>query len=213
MAKNLLPDKNLLDELLDPEVPEPDPFPAPIGEYMTVQSIALSAPYEIPGETDMTRIRSLVQAQLSEAQDHLWSLREDPAYFADCLLNWAEHSVEMVFDKHWRGRPDQASSPRTIRLWDEVLNKAIHISHQNVYLWRTIGHLLDEVLESQATSDAARLGRSQELENALLRLTHIVESNLTISCKIQINMLLPPSPPLRYLFQPVDYRTLEPRRD
>lgn len=68
--------------------------------FRTVTALANEAPYRLPQRLDLARLCMLVEAKRSEVEEHLWSLREDPRYFALQLQDWAEHNGTMVPDKN-----------------------------------------------------------------------------------------------------------------
>ncbi|CAJ2503112.1 Uu.00g105060.m01.CDS01 [Anthostomella pinea] len=63
-------------------------------ESLLIQSSL--APYRVPGHLDLSRMEAVVAARLAEAEDHLWSLREDPGYFSETLYDWSEHCQESL---------------------------------------------------------------------------------------------------------------------
>lgn len=56
----------------------------------------LETPYRAPQGMDLERVKMLVAARRSAAEDHIWSLREDPAYFVNNLTEWKEHDIEYI---------------------------------------------------------------------------------------------------------------------
>ncbi|RBR21859.1 uncharacterized protein FIESC28_04702 [Fusarium coffeatum] len=50
--------------------------------HLSMAAMALEAPYTVPSELDFDRIASLLEAQTSAMEDHIWAMREDPAYFS-----------------------------------------------------------------------------------------------------------------------------------
>lgn len=65
-------------------------------DFPSVAGLTLEAPYRVPQKPDLDRLCVLISAKLSDVEDHLWSLREDPGYFTACLLEWKEHVGEHV---------------------------------------------------------------------------------------------------------------------
>ncbi|RYP74945.1 hypothetical protein DL771_002729 [Monosporascus sp. 5C6A] len=60
--------------------------------------MAAESPYRLPARLDLSRIESVLGARLSAAEDHLWAVREDPAYFLEQLIETKEHRQEMIKD-------------------------------------------------------------------------------------------------------------------
>lgn len=62
-------------------------------------------PYRVPAHLDLERMEALLAARSSAAEDHIWSLREDPGYFSETLLDMSEHRLEMVKDESRKPHP------------------------------------------------------------------------------------------------------------
>ncbi|KAF3062840.1 hypothetical protein GL218_09429 [Daldinia childiae] len=60
--------------------------------------MAAEMPYRLPARLDLNRIESVLGARLSAAEDHLWAIREDPAYFLEQLIETKEHRQELLRD-------------------------------------------------------------------------------------------------------------------
>ena len=54
----------------------------------------LEAPYRVPDRFEVSKLQSFIKARRDHAEDHLWSLREDPSYLQDSVLEWSEHRQE-----------------------------------------------------------------------------------------------------------------------
>ncbi|CEN59851.1 hypothetical protein ASPCAL02292 [Aspergillus calidoustus] len=63
--------------------------------------MAVEAPYRVPAKLNLDRIYSLLHAKASAAEDHLWSLRENPGYFTSTFHDTKEHRLEII--KDWNG--------------------------------------------------------------------------------------------------------------
>jgi hypothetical protein len=66
---------------------------------------AMESPYRLPANIDFAHLEAIVGAQLSAAQDHLWTLREDPGYFADTVLEHKDHRHELSLDTKGKRHP------------------------------------------------------------------------------------------------------------
>ncbi|OBS25860.1 hypothetical protein FPOA_06394 [Fusarium poae] len=64
--------------------------------YYSMAVMAAEASYKVPSDIDFNRLASLLEAQMSAIEDHIWSLREDPEYFKVELLEKRDHSFESV---------------------------------------------------------------------------------------------------------------------
>lgn len=73
--------------------PEPKMSRLPGNEiWNSLSEHSLEAPYRTPYMIDLERLKMLFESRRTSAEDHLWLLREDPAYFMDSLRDWKEHS-------------------------------------------------------------------------------------------------------------------------
>ncbi|KAF9271414.1 hypothetical protein BGZ68_003676, partial [Mortierella alpina] len=81
-------------------------------------------PYRLPAHLDLTHLQDIVAAKRSAMEDHIWSLREDPSYFAETMLDMKDHRQEPLPDT--RGRPHSMMTPYpTKRFWDRVAGNVI----------------------------------------------------------------------------------------
>ncbi|KAF4969543.1 hypothetical protein FSARC_3226 [Fusarium sarcochroum] len=82
--------------------------------------MAAEAPYKLPASLDIERLASLLEAKMSATEDHVWSLREDPAYFAQQFLEVKDHRQEMMPDT--KGNPHPVTHRiRENTLWARVV--------------------------------------------------------------------------------------------
>ena len=83
----------IVNDLLQQKQPDinSSQLPPPISEVNTdtewpsITAAIAETPYRVPLQFDLARIRVLVNAKPLESEDHIWSLREDPGYFQDCV--------------------------------------------------------------------------------------------------------------------------------
>lgn len=92
--------------------------------FYSLPIMAAEAPYRVPGHLDFGRIDSLLTAKASAIEDHLWSLREDPGYFAHTQREFTDHRYELVRDKYGMLHP--------------VLEK----SQDDIFLARVVSHFV-----------------------------------------------------------------------
>ncbi|KAF2653027.1 hypothetical protein K491DRAFT_24362 [Lophiostoma macrostomum CBS 122681] len=62
-------------------------------KYITADSVAKAKPYLVPGCLNLARLKTLIHARRSLAEDHIWSLREDPGYFADSVRDYKNYEM------------------------------------------------------------------------------------------------------------------------
>lgn len=111
---------------------------------------AAEAPYRLPASIDFERLEAIVSAQLSATEDHLWSLREDPGYYADVILDYKEHRQELLLDSNGKRHPilDPIREPL---FWGRVIGNVCTTAFAGLDIW---GCLLDQIVELRRMSEA-----------------------------------------------------------
>lgn len=66
-------------------VTEPEHISPPSSQRLSLLFSATESLYRPPSQIDFQRIEDLLETRRAAAEDHLWSLREDPSYFAEML--------------------------------------------------------------------------------------------------------------------------------
>ncbi|KAI0873013.1 hypothetical protein GGS24DRAFT_502200 [Hypoxylon argillaceum] len=219
MCAIILHDKNL-ENPPDPVVPEPEALPVPTGEWLSAASAARTAPYEVPHNVDLNRLKSFTATRVAEAQDHLWSLREDPSYFSDCIGDWGEHSSEMVLDDRRKIHSD-VSAVLGSPFWDRVVDSAVHAAYEDMFHWRLFDEQLAQIikLRTPAGSQPPSIEQANKCYEAIRKLKLVIESRYIPTLVQKFNVFFPASPPIRALFQrlpdPDGYLgfSIYPRRD
>ncbi|KLU82152.1 hypothetical protein MAPG_01228 [Magnaporthiopsis poae ATCC 64411] len=190
-----------------------DAAPQHGGEYTSLITRVTEEPYRSPPKLDRDLLEHPVEARLKEARDHLLALREDPAYFAACLQDWATHRREQLLDADGNPHPILAKSPTTF--WSRVVNRVVGTALLDVAEWDlvhdkvlTLVRLLDQY-EGKLDENA---DLPPDLAFAFYTLDHHVEQ-LKAGPFTNITMGLVASPPMRPYFQLVtpsgaDDRTL-----
>ncbi|KAH8734678.1 hypothetical protein BGZ61DRAFT_442937 [Ilyonectria robusta] len=92
--------------------------------FESLAVLAAEAPYRVPGQLDLGRMESLLEARVSAAEDRLWILREDPSYFTQRLLETKEHQQELMRDTLGQSH-HTACTGRTATLWSRILGNAL----------------------------------------------------------------------------------------
>ncbi|KAK8006464.1 hypothetical protein PG991_012761 [Apiospora marii] len=101
ICKTVLHDKDR-SELTGSHIPT---IPRPLEDTTTSASLgslkaaAIRAPYRVPAEMDTDRMLEMVSAKLDAAEDHLHSMREDPAYFAGVLRDFETHDIDWLLQR------------------------------------------------------------------------------------------------------------------
>jgi hypothetical protein len=114
-------------------VATPAAEPSAITEILpSLASISAEAPYRLPANLDLDRLRGMFAARLSAAEDHLWELREDPGYFADTVIDWSEHRNDRLLDTFGNPHP---TGPHTTQFWERVIRNVIADAYSGYETW------------------------------------------------------------------------------
>jgi hypothetical protein len=114
-----------------------------LADWPSVAAAIAEAPYRIPSEFDSSRLQRLVSAKRQEAEDHIWSLREDPGYFQDCVYDWSEHRPEQILDISGKKHPDLGKPI----FWERVLDAVVTTAYANLIMWDLAEAELDKVVQ------------------------------------------------------------------
>lgn len=169
--------------------PPPVPQQKNADPYPSFSAHALEAPYRVPQMLDLDRIKNLVSARRSAAEDHLWLLREDPGYFLDSLKDWKEHDTITV--KH-----------SCSRCYNVVAARMISDAFTYFVFWDHISRSLERMppLEDQlkrANKNSQRLPKVEEAIWAeILEMVDFLIHEPISALRIGV----PPSPRLRHCF-------------
>ncbi|KAI5244153.1 hypothetical protein E4T42_07198 [Aureobasidium subglaciale] len=178
--------------------PDPEVQPSSAHEHTSTSLAAntLDAPYLTPAELDISRLKSLISAKRSSIADHIWLLREDPSYFADCVNEWKDHQPEMLLDSQGNKHPIHKVG-LTKPFWNRVLRKMITDSYLSLSLWdSTYSEVckLDELLQ-QYPKPPPLQPLPAELAFATKKVRHLLEMSATNSIAL-LKSHVPPSPPM-----------------
>jgi hypothetical protein len=84
----------------------------------------------------------LVNAKRAEAEDHIWSLREDPGYFQEFVGAWSDHLLEHLPDINGKRHPNLGKPP----FWERALHAAVVIGpYQQLSGWDLAQQELNEL--------------------------------------------------------------------
>lgn len=193
-VKQILHDMPPQSFFLAPHQPEPAmPSGLKPNEWPSLSNYALEAPYRVPQKLSLDRLKMLVSARRSMAEDHVWMLREDPAYFMDNLREWNEH-----FDH--KLKPVNCSC---VSCWNLVAGRMIFHAFVSLICWGDINNKLQYMppIEMQ-------IKRANERR---LRLSHADEDRWSALWEVIINLRnypmllletgLPMSPRMRHRYR------------
>ncbi|KAG0050121.1 hypothetical protein BGZ83_005080 [Gryganskiella cystojenkinii] len=169
----------------------------------SLTALSTMAPYRLPANLDLRRLQDLVAAKRSAVEDHIWSLREDPGYFADTLAVELDHRVESLKDMH--GRSHELMRPNRRReLYERVSESVVSDAHSDLVSWNDLHERIDAALTLQrkykADLDSGMLPvLPPDLELVFLDLYYCLENNVKNSCTL-LERILRSSPPLKDCF-------------
>ncbi|KAB8075126.1 hypothetical protein BDV29DRAFT_172510 [Aspergillus leporis] len=184
-----------------PVQPEPPAVSTLEPGMNTLTLITAEAPYRLPASLDLGRLRSIVAAKRSAAEDHIWALREDPGYFADVILDRREHRPELVPDS--QGRQHFALKPYAAKaFWNKIINTVLSDAYFAFGLWDEIQLQLGN-LQTLMAKNGPNLRPEkdlpEDLEFAFCKLLWFLE-HMVRGPIINLQVGVPPSPPLRSFF-------------
>ena len=168
-------------------------------------TIASEAPYKLQSEFDLRHLRSIVQAKLSAAEDHLWALREDPYYFSTAFWEEANHCYQltgngiMLDDDNWAHcfMNDSNKEHHAGGFTREVVCHALRTAE----IWRDLNQQLSTVLRLREESGNTRITRTnigRKFASEVMKLEHDLEMYLSEPI-MRLERSFFSSPPVRRL--------------
>ncbi|KAI0521391.1 hypothetical protein F5B22DRAFT_662496 [Xylaria bambusicola] len=155
--------------------PEPsskeNPHPTDFGFLNT---ISRETPCRPPGKLDMENIELLLHAQIVQAEDHILSLREDPRYFAQTLLDMKGHLL-LVY-------PTEKPQPNDFQ-WARVISFVLFESfYRYEYLTelRNQASHLRELSKEYNPQISLQKDLPEEYRASLLKFQHYIEQSRVI---------------------------------
>lgn len=107
---------------------------------VSLASMIAEVPYRIPGRLDLKRLKAIITARRSAAQDHVWALSEDPGYCADTVKDFSNHQCETILNANGESHP----LLQTSTFWNRTLRCVITNAYGDFIRW--------DVLYKQLTS-------------------------------------------------------------
>ncbi|KIW50613.1 hypothetical protein PV05_09405 [Exophiala xenobiotica] len=171
-----------------PQQPEPEPIETNDASYVNLASAVAEAPFRVPATLDTGRLLQLIEAKRAAAEDHAWSIREDPGYFKHVILARSIHRQEHVRDEKGNKSPSLYSE----NFWNDVVLDTLFSTYTVLLMWDVLydlAHALATktpkgfasfdyrkplpqdveslVLDMMVIADAYARGRKTELSNAV----------------------------------------------
>lgn len=162
------------------------------------------APYRLQYALDIDRLRTFVIARRNEAEDHIWSLREDPSYFQEIVLEWSEHRQERILTASGKSHPVL----RQDLFWERVLSNVVVDAYTYFVAWDILAKEIDRVkLTKSNRHDQVGSGGElpEDTAQALAHFEHLI-NQLTKGPLGNWKVAMVASPPLRrhYVRDPQD---------
>lgn len=208
-AETILQDLPLQDTTVPKQPSSPDLStgrngPSEDSEWPSLTQEILEAPYRVPDQFDIERLRSFVSAKCGEAEDHIWFLREDPAYFKSTVLDWSEHRQEKILNINGSTHPIL----RRDTFWERVLGNVMADAYLSFLSWVQLQTFVEELIvlkHRNATRISPSAPLPVEYDEALCHFSHTVDQ-LIKGPMLLYKTGMPSSPPLRnhYARQPQD---------
>lgn len=206
-----IPDETIASDAF-PILPEPQlKTEAEVDGFESLAVMAAEAPYRVPQRLDVARVRSPLEARASAAEDHLWALREDPSYFAECLLLCKEHRQEMLPDTHKNAHPVTSEARRGM-LWARIIGNTIVESYLQLELFSELSRQA-QALQSLQSKYEGKLSPLKDLPSdymrALLKFRYYLDQAAK-GPQNQLKHVVVASPPMRRFYvrqPPPDSRT------
>ncbi|KAL8726818.1 MAG: hypothetical protein Q9181_005915 [Wetmoreana brouardii] len=156
------------------------------------------APFRVPDRFDIGRLRSFITAKRDEAEDHIWLLREDPAYFKNAVLEWSEHRGERILGVNGRTHPALGSTT----FWERVLGPVVLNAYLDFLSWDQLRKLVDQ-LEGLREQNTVPISSTNvvagDFERTLCHFSYTLHQVLP-RVLMNLTMGIPSSPPLRKHF-------------
>jgi hypothetical protein len=160
--------------------------------------VTAKTPYRTPARIDCSRLESLFHARASFACDHIATLREDPAYFAEQLFEVRDHLPFGLKDT--QGQEHQLWQPKHRQiLWSHVIPLVLIEAHTDLEIWSALESSIQKLQRKWPKERLLR--NSENIEpDSFLYLLHTFLAQLKAAEDFLIKVIrrsLPPSPNMR----------------
>ncbi len=93
------------------------------------------AAYRVPQQFDIKRLRRLAAAKRDEAEDELWAIREDPAYFQEMLQDRYQENCESSRKASTGDMPPRIRLKMEAHSLQEACRNVIYDVYNYVVIW------------------------------------------------------------------------------
>ncbi|KAM0558064.1 hypothetical protein ACHAPJ_005231 [Fusarium lateritium] len=194
-----------LDAMIGDEYPvQPEPTfktDTDASGFASLAVMTAEAPYKRPAGLDLSRLATPLEARMLAAKDHIWALREDPAYFSEQFREMMDHRQETLPDT--KGSPHPDNQPFNINtLWSRVLFNMVLDAYSNLQVFTTL-HLQVRVLVILEQHYRNQIDPMKDLPDEYLQALVLFKFSLDQAVKgplDQLEICNMASPPLRKFF-------------
>ena len=198
----------LQDIQLDNSIPSTSQIPPPLltlvlptdTQWPSVAITASEAPYKVPVQFDFSRLMALVNAKRAEAEDYVWSLREDPRYFQEMVIDYSEHRGENLLTENGRRHP-HFNKPI---FWEKVFTSVVADAYTMLWMWNLVWKQLSH-LAALREKYSSRISLTRKLpveyEEAFIHFSHLMV-RVRNGPLMRLRHSIFASPPLRRCFCP-----------
>lgn len=139
----LLQDVDLSDEALDARFETPQSLlsvgkgsaSSDATEWRSMMEANTEAAYKVPQQFAVERLRRLAAAKRDEAEDELWALREDPAYFQETLQDRYQENCESSRKASTGGMSRGVRLRMEAHSLQEACRNVIYNAYKNLVIW------------------------------------------------------------------------------
>lgn len=208
-AKLILQDLPLQDLSVPKQPVPPDTIPGS-EVWPSLTNEALEAPYRVPDQFEVSRLRSFVSAKRSESEDHIWSLREDPSHFQDTIIDASEHRQEKILSTN--GKPHPVL--RQDEFWERVIGNVVGGAYLEFLTWdlilKDVNHLT-MLRDRYGDQIGPYTDLPEDYDHALCHFSYLIEQ--AIKGQIAVwKVAMVASPPLRNHFVREPFDSDKPNR-
>ena len=171
---------------------------APLDENPGWPSLAKTlaeAPYLLPDACDFRYLQAFIHAKRAESMDHMWLLREDPAYFREVVYDWFEHRDDNVPSAEGKTQPFHSEAIG----WQRATSSVLASAYNNLLHWN-LAHDEFSKLWARGTQDGLLfLDNKSIVDSSRIAYTHFsyLLAKMRISILGDLKAGVFASPPLR----------------
>ncbi|KAJ4258806.1 hypothetical protein NW762_007893 [Fusarium torreyae] len=169
--------------------------------FASLAVMTAEAPYKRPAGLDLSRLATSLEARMLAAKNHIWALREDPAYFSEQFREAMDHRQEMLPDT--KGSPHPDTQPFNINaLWSRVLFNMVLDAYMNLQVFNIL-HLQVSLLVILEQHYRNKIDPMKDLPHEYLQALVLFKFSLDQAVKgplDQLEICAMASPPMRKFF-------------